>query len=178
MFPDVMRVIRAFESDNKMLTARFTMRRSRVGSASPKGFVSHVDPKGRFELMHPADWILDGKSVFFARSPRYGTFARVDVLADAPQLWDEIARGAREAGASLTIQERRSRRREHVIAELVVDGRAYRWDACACRVGGTVVLLTTGAPLRDKKEAAVRRWEVGVLGAIRRSFTVPGEGAS
>ena len=134
-----------------------------IPAAPATGFQRYRDPAGRFELSHPAEWVVEEVDGLHLHSPAMGSFARVQEAVDDP--WPALAEAFQAAGGRFILERRKPGR---AWGRLEAGGRSFGWDA-TLRGGFLLLLGNVADPARG---AALERYEDRALAAIRRSFKV------
>jgi hypothetical protein len=153
--------------------ARSVMRRepertTRISAAPPKSMARHIDPDGRYEIHYPSTWSVSNVGAFFVRSRDIGSFARVDVVETAADVWATVVAGLEKAGATVTLKGRPVPSRVH--GELELSGTRFLWDALAYAIQDGSVVLSLGNVVDASRSRAIETYEDRILAAIRRHF--------
>lgn len=154
-------------------TAKSVMRREpergiRASPTPPKSMLKYIDPQGRYELHYPSTWSVSNVGGFFVRSREIGSFARVDVVDAAADLWPAVVAGLERGGAVVTLKQRPVPSRVH--GELALDGTRFLWDALAYSIPDGTVVLSLGNVVDARRGRALEAYEDRILAAIRRHF--------
>ncbi len=142
---------------------------SRLPAEPPPSFACHEDPRERFTLSYPGDWILTKRNGVHAASPRIGTFVHVEVLADTLDPWAFLVEDAKASGAVL---DGLRTREDRASGTLVAGDYRFEWEARRFPRGSERIILATGNVADAKRSRAIERYEDVVLAAIRRYFRV------
>ncbi len=140
----------------------------------PPNFMAFKDLSGLFILKYPSDWELRSEDGVLAFSPCRGNFARVDVFPASPDLWERIAAAIRKEGGWIRLGRRTGSMLVGMRGRIELDSQGYYWKAYAWQVKDKQVVLSLGNVVDPQRSAVLRRYEEGILSAIRRGFVVRG----
>lgn len=153
--------------------ARAKRRTGAPKPSTPARFSLYRDPKGRFELRYPTSWECLGADGVLVRSPKIGTFARVDVVPGAPIRWLDLEESVKKADGELTIEKHLKGPPKQVRGKLRMGGTRFAWNAYAYEAAADTVVLFTANVIDAGRSTRMERYEDKVLDAIRREFKAP-----
>ena len=155
---------------DRMVPAR-RERSSKTRPSKPAaGFTRYRDPRGRFELSYPAEWVLEESQGLQIRSPVMGSFAWVDFVPPGAHAWELLDSSLKPLGGNLQKTRSLPGPPEKAWGVLELGGRRFRWSGIVR--GGVLLLL--GNVVDPKRGSTLERYEERIVAAIRGSFKEAG----